>query len=172
MLPRLGRPSHVSRVIGTDVPVSFGGATQRGGRDRSSDLRRPAWNEAPLRFRASRYEAPEEASVSCAMRLQTLSSERRRAQQDAGGVVPRRAVEAAVNLCRGCKSRGLGSRPGKRKPERVRQDRRAVGLRVDKPANTGRSFARRKGGLAAMPAPFLLGPRRNRFPNQESHRRH
>ncbi len=59
-------------------------------------------------------------------------------------------------------------------PELVSQDRGAGDLRVVKLTNTGRSFARRRWGLAAMPAPISLctvvampaaisvGPRRRR----------
>jgi hypothetical protein len=51
----------------------------------------------------------------------------------------------------------FGTRPlAEATPELVSQDRRAERLRFFKLANTGRSYARRRWGLAAMPAPISV----------------
>ncbi len=97
-------------VIGADVPVSKTGAplggnpTRRKGQKNRSP---PAGNVDLLRaiFGASREEAPEEVSVSCAMRHQNLPSGRRRAKQDAMSGCPKKGRRrGAADRFSGCKS--------------------------------------------------------------------
>ena len=137
---RGGRPS-----LRTGGPL---GGTRRGGRDRRTDLRRPAMSGAfgqttgPAgKKRRKRYRSLARCGSKPFPRggggqSRTLERVPQEGPQTGGGgpVFGMQILEIGLAV------------PNKRKPELVRQDRGAVGLRAYKLTNTGRSFARRRGG--------------------------
>ena len=154
-------------MIGADVPVSSGGLRVfPGGRDRRTDLRRQALSrDFGFVFGVSWYEAPEEISVSSAMRLQNLLSGRRRAKQDAKSGCPKKGRGRAAN---GSSDTGAASEAT---PELVSQDRKRVqrvSAQRTRVTNTGISFARRRGAWQQCRALSCWGPRAScravRFP--------